>query len=498
MLVTGFLWILVSHFNNLLIMISKIENYSTRKIFLALSAFFLIFYSIQIPFWTSNSDVIVYSCRASTDRPILKYAFLDKRSLQLRDKDPLPNYHLGHTIILWLLYHFMPDSIKHSIWPAGFVSAISGAFMVGLTFLLWTQLKIRKKTAIIISMIVGLIPSIWYHNLTGEVYALQLMLIILFIYLFLKNKWVLSSVAFLFANLVSPLSSISYAFLLLSPDIKKNILKFFIVGFMALCAYILIFVIIDPKFIYIFNSFEQHTSGRSFFWEIFRLGSIIILNFNFLLYYFFRGVINAGGENKKILIKLLFAISPMIILSLISGKFLNEFGSFQQTVLWALSFPVGCIISERLKSRAYLIMSLCGIILMYYFVWMIPNIQTAKDQNRAGTWLKSNIAEEVKIMGPWICTINVVVARYNWDFEKISNNYINKAKPKTDDIKKTGQKSLIIVSRKYSKMRILLSKLPIHGFRLKTYNPEEAIKTGSLKILFETDAIALFKWNFEQ
>jgi hypothetical protein len=479
-------------------MISIVENYSTRKIFLVLATIFLIFYTIQIPFWTSNPDVIIYSSKASEDKPILKYAFLDEHSLCLSDTKPLPNYHLGHNLILWLIYRILPDSISdNSIWPAGLVSAISGAFFVGLTFLLAMQLKIQKKTTIIISIFAGLIPSIWYHNLIGEVYALQLTLIILFILLFLKNKWVLSSLAFLFSNLVSPLSGLSFTFLLLAPKTKENFIKAFLVGFCALSAYIIIIFLLDLNIFDIFNLNLQPNPSRqrSFLWVVFRFCSTIALNFGLLLYYFFYGCISAKEENRRILIALFLAVIPQIVLALSKENFLVELGSFQLILFWAMCFPIGFMISNGVKSKVYFSCSLCGIFLVFIFVWWLPNTQIGKEQYNAGIWLKSNIAEENKIIGPWNCTIGVASARYRGDFNKISNKYINKAEPETDDIEKLGQKSLIIVAKKYGKIRVLLNRLPVIALKIDNYNPIESIQVGSVKHLFENRAVSIFRWD---
>ncbi|MFC1766745.1 hypothetical protein ACFL6U_32305 [Planctomycetota bacterium] len=81
---------------------SRVEQIDHRCLFWMLSIVFGVFYAVQIPFHTSNADVLVYSLRSLEPVPITEFAFLDHR-YQLGD-DPLPNYHLGHTLILWLVY----------------------------------------------------------------------------------------------------------------------------------------------------------------------------------------------------------------------------------------------------------------------------------------------------------------------------------------------------------------------------------------------------------
>ncbi|MCB9247705.1 MAG: hypothetical protein H6613_03800 [Ignavibacteriales bacterium] len=83
------------------------------------------FYALQIPYYTSKPDVIVFAIRALADKPILDFAYLPQETLL--DGTVLPNYHLGHTLVLWLVYQIVPVSYSSTIWISGFISALSGA-----------------------------------------------------------------------------------------------------------------------------------------------------------------------------------------------------------------------------------------------------------------------------------------------------------------------------------------------------------------------------------
>lgn len=52
-----------------------------KKISFALFSFFLVFYTIQIPFHTSKPDIIVFAIRSMSEFPILDYAFLNSGTL---------------------------------------------------------------------------------------------------------------------------------------------------------------------------------------------------------------------------------------------------------------------------------------------------------------------------------------------------------------------------------------------------------------------------------
>ena len=95
-----------------------------KKIFFILFFLFLIFYSVQIPLHTSKPDVIVFAIRSLSKLPIVDYAYLAPNTLL--EGTALPNYHLGHTIILWLVYQLAPSNLSNTIWLSGFVSSISG------------------------------------------------------------------------------------------------------------------------------------------------------------------------------------------------------------------------------------------------------------------------------------------------------------------------------------------------------------------------------------
>jgi len=474
---------------------SGIEKYKAKTLFYFLSVTFFAFYLFQIPLWTSNADVLVYSTRSIAKSPILDYAFLDERSRYLLETELLPNYHLLHTIILWMIYQIVPGSLANSIWPSGFISAISGALIVGLTFLIGLRLELEKISAFLIAFIVGFIPSIWYHNLIGEVYALQLFFILFFIYFFLSNNLLLASLGFLLANLVTPVSSLSFSFLFIKHRDKNTILKAFIIGITALLSYLLIYYLININILKIFYSGQNGRYSRGITWLIYTLGRFLLLNFNFFIFYFIIGTLVAWKKHRNLIYGLIIAILPQLFLPFYSSGFLTELGSFQLPLFWILSFPIGLGLAKVKHSKTYITVAVIGLLLITQFIWINPSKQRGKAISDAGLQLKSTIPGEIKIIGHWSSAPGVTLGKYGWDFEKLSSNYIEKRAPTTNELIKIGEKTIIIVKSKKDKIRDYLSKSGIQIFRMDEYDPLTSIKIGSIRKVFENDPVIIYRWD---
>jgi len=464
-----------------------------KKIFFTLFTFFLVFYTIQIPFYTSRPDIIVFATRAMADKPILDYAFLGSRTLL--DGTILPNYHLGHTIVLWFVYKIFPSSLANTIWPAGFVSAISGALIVALTFLIWNNLNIEKFKAITIAIVVGLIPSIWEHSIIGEVYALQLLFILLFIFAFVKDKIILSALAFMFANLVSPLSALSFGLVFLKPFSKKTITKAIISGSIALALYIGIYSLIGANLLELFSPLSSEQEERGFLYRSAMLIIFIALNFNFFILYLLKGFkLTWQNESRKI-IYLLLATTPQLLLLFLGSTFFIELGSFQLPIFWALAFPLGIYLSQiNIKSLSFISSSL-GLIIIMYFMWISPNNTIGASREEAGNWLKENGYENNSIIGSWDSSIGVLTGKNNYSLEALNKYYFDKSCPTNMDILKTKMEKIVIAEQKKIPLRIMLAELNIPGMKLDLYNPKKEITTGKVTKLFENETVFLYNWE---
>lgn len=474
---------------------SKIEGYKPQTLFYFLSSIFFIFYLIQIPFWTSNADVLVYACRSLSPSPILDYAFLDGRYLSLLGETPLPNYHLGHTVLLWLASKIVPNSLKATIYPSGLMSAICGAFIVGLSFLIWVRLGLKKNVALVVAFVAGLIPSIWYHSLIGEVYALQLFSILLFVYLSLQNNLVLASTAFLFANLVSPTSGLSFAMLFLISRDKNTLLRAFFVGLFALCFYFLVYYLIDSNVVMAFKGSNTSYLKKPMIYRPYMLSKIMFLNIGFFLPYCLSGIRVAWKGHRNLFYGLIIAIIPQLYFAVSDRGFLTELGSFFLLFFWLLTFPIGLGITKSKIPRYYLLFAIIGIFTLTYHFWINPDKEVGRARNDAGVHIRKEIPEEIKILGHWNSSIGVVLGKYGWDFQKLSENYIEHPFPTSDDLLKTGEDSLIIVRYKRPQWRIRLSRIPIPYFQIDDVNLEESLEVGSIKRIFVNDAVYIYRWD---
>jgi len=453
---------------------------------------FALFYILQIPRWTSNADVLVYACRSGVHAPILKYAFLDGRSLL--GLVPQANYHLGHTIILWAVYHLMPASLANTIWPAGLVSAVSGAFVVVLTYLIALKLQLARKQALWIAIFAGLIPSLWYHSLIGEVYMLQLFAILLFVYLFLCGKVLLSALAFFFANLVSPLSGLAFSFIFLAGLKKTTIKNGFIVGAVALALFLAVYYLIGSNIMTIFRPLEMDRPDRAILYRIVMLGAFVVLNINFFLIYLFIGGKKLFKNYRSLAVLLIVGILPQFLLLFASSTLFVELGSFQLPIFWALAFPVGIALAES-KKRLYPAIAFVGLLLIVLSVWMLPAQSTGNERYAAGQWLQEVTSSDVKIIGDWGSSIGVTLSYLGWDFEKLSTHYFDRGFPTDEDLQATGEDSLIIVSSKKPVLRELIARLPIPGVAIDRYDPEKSITIGSIKHIYENSALRIYLWK---
>ena len=329
-----------------------LENKIPFAIFIA----FLLFYTLQIPVYTYKADVIAFAIRSTVESPIIDFAYLTSETLL--SGEALPNYHLGHTIILWLTYQLVPQSLVNSIWPAGFISAISGALAVLLTYLIWVNLGITKRKSFFIAVTFGLVPTFWEHSTIGEVYTLQMLFILLFLYLFLNERYIYSSISFLIANLITPLSGFAFILLFLKGFNKRNFILSIYIGGSSLIIYILIYYLLGADLLMLMNPVGQHPSERGILYRIVTLGIFIVLNFGFFLYYLKKGTKKLYIENKSLLTRIIVTSIPQILLVFISAGFFIEYGSFQIILFWSMAAPIGYYISEIRYKSFYFIFAL--------------------------------------------------------------------------------------------------------------------------------------------
>ncbi len=470
----------------------SIEHIKPRKIFAALIIIFAVFYASQISFFTSRADVLAFACRSDSETPILKYAFLNDSTLL--DQPALPNYHLGHTLALWLVYEIMPFGLDKTIYPAGLVSAISGAFIVGFTFLIWLNLGLSRKKSLIISVVTGLVPTIWFHSTFGEVYALQFAFILWFTYAFLRENIPLAIFTFLIANLISPVSALSFSFIFLAGWNKKVFRNAFIVGAVSLAIYVVIYILIGSNLLNLINPLGTEVEGRSFFYRILVLGFFIAINFNFFLLYLYKGFFQSFSNDKTLTYKVLLAIAPQLLLLFLGSTFFIELGSFQIPLFWGLAFFTGSFIAEANLGLKKLAMPFWGTVILTIFLWKVPDITTGIDRHDAGVWLKGK-GLETKFIGDWNTSVGVILAKEEMGLKYLIKNYYDCPFPGEKDIQMTHEDSLLIIAGKKDIVRQYLAKLPIKGLQLENYNPSEKIKTGKTEKLYENKSLVIYLWT---
>lgn len=468
-------------------------NTNNTKISLILFIIFLLFYAFQIPLYTYKADVIAFSVRSLANYPITEYAYLNSGTLL--NGESLPNYHIGHTIFLWAVYQIMPESLSSTIIPAGFISAIFGSLVVVLTFLIWQYVGIKKRTSIIIAVSFGLVPIFWEHAIIGEIHTMQMFFTLLFLYSFLKDKLVISSIAFLIANLVSPLSGLAFGLILLKGFNKTILTKAILVGSSALILYLIIFYLLGADLSNIFGTVSHQPTGRGIPYRIIIILFFILINFNLLIFYLIKGFKKTFRKEKTYCVNLALATIPQFLLIFISAGFFIELGSFQLPVFWALTFPLGVYLANiRLKS----IFFITAVILSFALtqtVWISPHYSVGSSLEEAGSWLKTNKLSDISLIGTWGACIHAIYKRNGANVNYLNKYYFDKPEPNDLDLLKTKKETLIIVKQKKKWMRKTLSTMKIPGLVLNEYDPIKLISSGTVEKLFENDAVVLFRWK---
>jgi hypothetical protein len=433
--------------------------------------------------------------------PITDYAFLDGRTLRLLGQEALPNYHLAHTYLLWGMYQISPSGIRESLYPSGILSSLCGALAVGLTFLIGVKLKIREHEAFMVAVVTGLIPSIFYHSLIGEVYALGLFSILLFLYLFLSNQLVLSSLAFLFTNLLSPMYGMAFAFYYLNDRSARTVIASVCIGAASLAAYLFIYYsVLDIDILKIFDTeqvYFQSTSGLYTYAKTLGLFSVILLlNVGPCVVYFTLGVRRMIREYRRLAIGVCVVLSALILPPLTQPVTMVELGSFFLPVFWVLSIPIGIGMSRSGKLSFVAIFVLACMYLVTQTVWLRPNEQSGRRMYEVGQALRDNRPDSVKIVGHWKYAIGVAVGKYGWDLRSLNENYFEYANPGDRQLVESGENELFLIEEKQSPWQGLLKQI-MGKMDNREREPmlDKKITTGGIQKVFETDEMHIYKWK---
>jgi hypothetical protein len=452
------------------------ESDSSRVAALSLFGGFLLFYVIQIPWTTSNGDVLLYSARALLPLPSLK------------------NYHLGHSLLLWIAYKISPHILLHTIWPSGFVSALAGALTVCLTFLLGRDLKLTHYQSLWVALVTGLFPSIWYHSLIGEVYSLQLCCIVAFGWFFLRGRVALALLAFLAAMLVSPLSALSCTLVFLAADRKGYLRDAIFVGLLSALSYVVLSLIFNPQ---VFESaYLIHTSAergiQAMLERVVRLLLILLINLNVAVPALVIGFSMLLSIHRRLSARLLWVALPQLVFLGLDHQFFVELGSFQLPLFWVLTFPIGLYLASRPKKRWALVQIAAGVIITIG-VWLVPNTRTGAAYEQAGLWLQAREPGAVNSVGAYDGAMAVMLTKYQWDLKEVLSHHRDMRRPTEEQLEATALDPIIIIETKEDTLRRLAGNLP--GVGNQQWDPSKNLEQNAYQKLYENDYITLYKWR---
>lgn len=473
--------------------ISRQREQSNVRVLLLLVLGFAIFYGVQVSSRTVSSDVIVFALRSITPRPILHHAYLDARSLL--HGPPLPNYHLGHTVILWLVYKCTPGWLRESIVPAGLFSALCGGLIVGLTFLLWTRLGLRSSEAVAIACIAGIVPSIWYHSLVGEVYVPQLAAVLFVVVLFLYSRFLLAALALLVALLISPLSALSFPLVFLGGWKKSTVRSAALVGAVAVLGYLAVHALSGSSPFAFIEGVGLQAVQRPLPYKLHYLVGILILNLNALLFLLIKGCLVCLRERREQLLTLALATAPYLCLPLVSADFLLDKGCFLLPLFWALAMPIGIATARGRLLRASVLLSLIAVVVVTQAVWTLPSQRLALQRAEVGVALRARFGDGIKVMGDWGTALPIAVSLVGWDYERVASHYFDVACPAQEDVQASGEDSLLIVVGRKDWLRRQVARLPLPGFAVEDCVPKVTGDDGQLQRVLATDQFAVYLWT---
>lgn len=483
---------------------SFINKKKKRTLFLFLVITYFSLYFVHVAKYTNNNDVLIYVSRALYNKPILDYAFLSAPTLSLQNLSPSPNYHLAHTVLLWLFYRILPGGLMESIIPAGILSAFLGSLSVGMIFLVCMKMQIDKYPSFFIAIAAGFIPSIFFHSTIGEVYIPGLFAMLLFLYLFLSNRIFYSSLGFLLANLISPVNGLSFSLYFMNSQKKKTLYKGIFIGALAVALYFLTyysFVKIDT-IRGIFDAGHDYMKERNNDLYIFAKNMwhgflIFFLNIGPFGIFLIRGMKILAEENRSLLKGIGIVLLAYIIRAVVFPVFLADNGCFFLLAFWCLSIPIGIGISKSRQSYKYAVFVF---IVMYVFTqifWLMPKRRLGEDYFNAGVTLQGMELKDVKVMGPWKYAIGVVVGKYGLDLNKINAHYIEYDRPGEKQLWESGEDALIIVEEKGKReeWKRMVYKYLMDKPMKNEILFDKRIKNGGIKKLMETENICIYKWE---
>jgi hypothetical protein len=454
----------------------RLEPASSRAAALSLFGGFLLFYVIQIPWTTSNGDILLYSARALLPFP------------------PLKNYHLGHSLLLWIAYKISPHTLLHTIWPSGFVSALAGALTVCLTFLLGRDLKLTHSQSLWVALVTGFFPSIWYHSLVGEVYSVQLCCIVAFGLFFLRGRVALALLAFLAAMLVSPLSALSCTMVFLAADRKGYLRDAIFVGLFSALSYVALSLIFNPQ---VFGDAHLiHTTAetgiQAVLERVVRLLLILLINLNVAVPALVLGSSMLLSSQRALSARLLCVALPQLVFLGLDHQFFVELGSFQLPLFWVLTFPIGLYIASRPKKR-WALVQIAAAVIMTISVWLVPNTRTGAAYEQAGVWLQAREPGILDSVGAYDATMVVMVTKYQWNIKEVLAHQPDLSGLNEKQLEATALDPILIVETKEGTLRRLAGKLPRVGDQ--QWDPSRNLKQDSYEKLYENDYITLYKWR---
>jgi hypothetical protein len=453
-------------------LLEAIEETPSRTLTLLLCLGGLVFLGVQVPWSSSNADVYDYAAYAA------------------QSDWPSRSYHIGHGVVLWMIYHVVPVCLRSTIWPSGFVSAGAIALAMAATFALWRRLGLLKREAGAIAVATLLVPSIWYHGTIGEVYALQLCLCVLFALFFADERLFPAALFFFLALLVSPLSVFAAPLLLLPRGRPRLLKQAAIVGAAAAALYAPVATMIRSSLKVGFSDLGASASATGPLEQIGRLGLILVVNLAWCSPWLLL------GARRLLALRAALALSATAIVQLamaVSAKdFLVELGSFQLLLFWVCAVPIGLGLA-RARSLSSVAGTVAVSALLTSALWLVPNASTGRELEDLAHELHGRFQRPIEFVGPYNETWPTVLSYYGWDYRAATRHFHETEEVSARQLARLGEPEAVLLLRRGGLRERLAAVFPA-WVAAKRPMPEELRGALGTKIA-ANDAVAAYYWH---
>jgi hypothetical protein len=134
---------------------------------------------------------------------------------------------------------------------------------------------------------------------------------------------------------------------------------------------------------------------------------------------------------------------------------------------------------------------------MTYGLWVVPSERDGRERHEVGVQLRSVTGDDTKIFGNWNAGVGVALGRFGWDFEALSDRYVQIDRVEEDKLLRTDQQSAIVVE--FLRERLGLSpwyaKIGMVQAMGSGADVVASFRKSVLTPLYEGEGMRVYRWD---